>query len=316
MRLALPARTVRTTNNNTATLAPVPEIPLCLAIQTERNFTDTRFELAKQLGRQPTNEEWTAAVGLEPGQLFKRVLAGRRAKGELVAMNSGLVRSICRKYTYGKSGTTATSPSTTYHSPSTIYRPSLTADHPLALTEAGFQESDLVQEGTMGLIRAAEKFDTSRGNRFSTYASVSEGTASAHRAPRAADHSPRTAPPTPAQTWIRATVLNYLKRTRIIHVPEEVQWLGNKIRTIEKASLNEEGMPTISEEEIAEKLAVTVKKVRAAKKALGSQVMSYDAQATEDKTYLDRMGSDQAELLNDKVRVRRGTGDQGSLFSL
>ena len=50
MRLALPARTVRTTNNNTATLAPVPEIPLCLAIQTERNFTDTRFELAKQLG--------------------------------------------------------------------------------------------------------------------------------------------------------------------------------------------------------------------------------------------------------------------------
>mmetsp|Transcript_24704 Transcript_24704/g.66591 ORF Transcript_24704/g.66591 Transcript_24704/m.66591 type:complete len:627 (+) Transcript_24704:167-2047(+) len=218
------------------------EIPLCLAIQTERNFTDTRFELAKQLGRQPSNEEWTAAVGLEPGQLFKRVLEGRRAKGELVAMNSGLVRSICRKYTY-------------------------------ALTEAGFQESDLVQEGTMGLIRAAEKFDTTRGNRFSTYAS----------------------------TWIRATVLNYLKRTRIIHVPEEVQWLGNKIRAIEKASLNEEGVPTISEEQIAERLTVTVKKVRAAKKALGSQVMSYDAQATEDKTYLDRMGSDQAELLNDQV---------------
>jgi RNA polymerase primary sigma factor len=72
----------------------------------------------------------------EEVQLAKRIEQGdARAKEQMVESNLRLVVSIARRYQH----------------------------HGIPLL-------DLIQEGTLGLIRAAERFDWRRGNKFSTYA--------------------------------------------------------------------------------------------------------------------------------------------------
>ena len=69
-------------------------------------------------------------------QLLKTYIeVGRQARDHLIRANTRLVISIAKEY-----------------------------------TQRGVSFSDLIQEGNLGLIRAVEKFDHRRGNRFSTYA--------------------------------------------------------------------------------------------------------------------------------------------------
>ena len=78
---------------------------------------------------------WAEESGLEAKELQRRLREGRRARDRMIQANLRLVVAVAKKY-----------------------------------QQRGMELLDLVQEGTLGLERAVEKFDPTRGFRFSTYA--------------------------------------------------------------------------------------------------------------------------------------------------
>jgi RNA polymerase primary sigma factor len=95
---------------------------------------------------QPLESEWADACGMTVIQLRRTMYEGTQARTQLVNANGGLVNSVAKKYFHG-------------------LRFSQSSGVGTILT---FQ--DLIQEGNLGLMEAAERFEPERGFRFSTYA--------------------------------------------------------------------------------------------------------------------------------------------------
>ncbi|HAX74622.1 MAG TPA: hypothetical protein DCY88_02005, partial [Cyanobacteria bacterium UBA11372] len=89
----------------------------------------------KTLQRKPQDEEWASAASISLSALRDARANGRAAKNKLIEANLRLVVSIAKKY-----------------------------------TNRGVDFLDLIQEGNIGLIRAVEKFDVTKGYKLSTYA--------------------------------------------------------------------------------------------------------------------------------------------------
>ena len=112
------------------------EITLGRQVQELMAIEELREEFRLRAGDQdPTEAELAQAAGLTLPLLKKRINAGRRAKERMVAANLRLVVSVAKKY-----------------------------------TKRNMELLDLIQEGTIGLVRGVEKFDPTRGYKFSTYA--------------------------------------------------------------------------------------------------------------------------------------------------
>jgi RNA polymerase nonessential primary-like sigma factor len=111
------------------------EITLGRQVQELVALEELEGELESRQGSKPSQAELAQAAGLSAPLLKKRLQAGRRAKERMVAANLRLVVSVAKKY-----------------------------------TRRNMELLDLIQEGTIGLVRGVEKFDPTRGYKFSTYA--------------------------------------------------------------------------------------------------------------------------------------------------
>ncbi|XP_075487226.1 RNA polymerase sigma factor sigB-like isoform X2 [Primulina tabacum] len=130
-----PLRYFRGTTSSSKLLTVSEEQMLSKGIQELLKFERLKEELVKRYGSEPTVAQWAAAAGVDQKTLRERMNHGILCKDKMIKSNIRLVISIAKNY-----------------------------------QGAGMNLQDLVQEGCRGLLRGSEKFDASKGFKFSTYA--------------------------------------------------------------------------------------------------------------------------------------------------
>ena len=135
-------------------------------------------------------------------------------------------------------------------------------------TGQGILFMDLVQEGSLGLIKAAQRFDYSKGFKFSTYATW----------------------------WIKQTIIRAIANSsRSIRIPVH---MSDKIRTLKKAivklSVKKGSEPT--DEELSDYLKIDEKKVKSIKRAMIKEPVSLDTPVAQDLCLEDYISDDEYKM--------------------
>lgn len=192
-----------------------------VGLQFYVQLMEVRDRLTANLGHKPSLERWAKAANISVIELKQVIAAGKirwaelaglsvkeleqaqsegiQAKNQMINANLRLVVSVAKKY-----------------------------------QNRGLELLDLIQEGTLGLERAVEKFDPRRGYRFSTY----------------------------AYWWIRQGITRAIAtQSRTIRLPVHITEKLNKIKKAQRKISQEKGR-TAKIEDIAQELKMTPAQVR------------------------------------------------------
>lgn len=168
-------------------------------VQQMMIFLEAKDALAAKLQREPSIQEWAEDVNLDAATIDKIMIHGMRAKRKMIEANLRLVVAIAKKY-----------------------------------QKRNMEFLDLIQEGTLGLERGVEKFDPTRGYKFSTY----------------------------AYWWIRQAITRAIaQQARAIRLPIHITEKLNKIKKVQRElsqRLGRNATPT----EIAQELELEPAQIR------------------------------------------------------
>ena len=219
------------------------KIAIDLSVDSGVNIDDPVRMYLKEIGRVPllsADEEIVLAKQIEAGAqedaTYKDIQLSKKAKKKLVDANLRLVVSIAKRY-----------------------------------VGRGMLFLDLIQEGNLGLIKAVDKFDYTKGYKFSTYATW----------------------------WIRQAITRAIAdQARTIRIHVHMVETINKLIRISRQLLQDKGREPLPEE-IAEGMGITVERVREIQKIAQEPVSLETPIGEEEDSHLGDFIEDQDAIAPD-----------------
>ncbi|XP_042512732.1 RNA polymerase sigma factor sigF, chloroplastic [Macadamia integrifolia] len=173
------------------------EAELFAQVQELLRLEKVKQRLQSQFERQPTLVEWAEAVGMSSQVLQSHIILGNKSREKMIFANLRMVVHVAKQY-LGR----------------------------------GLSLQDLLQEGSMGLMKSLEKFIPRAGCRFSTY----------------------------AYWWIRHSITKAIfQNSRTIRIPENVYNLLKQVNKAKNLCIREGFNPT--NEQLAKRVGITVQKL-------------------------------------------------------